>query len=66
MTDGFDLRAGWLVELGIEDDWSRARIIWARAVQPDVTVGGVEFVAAEPSFLEALVRWMDREDTLAR
>ena len=59
-----DLRRGWLVELGVDDEWSRARILWCHSTIGGETAAGVEFVGSDPACLPALVRRFERRPSL--
>jgi hypothetical protein len=54
-----DLAPGALVELGIDEAWSRACVVWSRPGLSDDLVAGVEFTESDPAFLPALVRWLN-------
>jgi hypothetical protein len=56
-----DLVQGHLVELGIDDDWSRCRVVWSAEGIDGAPVGGVEFVEDHPGFMPALLAWIERE-----
>ncbi len=56
-----ELVAGHTIELGIDGDWSKCRVVWSQPGLDDTMVAGVEFVDAEPRFLPALLRWIERE-----
>jgi hypothetical protein len=56
-----DLVQGHTVELGIDGDWSRCRVVWSAEGIDNTTVAGIEFVEKEPSFLPALRAWIERE-----
>ena len=61
VAPGIALEPGRTIELGIDGDWSRCRVIWVSPGTDGGTVGGVAFVDARPSFLPALLRWIERE-----
>jgi len=56
-----ELVAGHTVELGIDGDWSRCRVVWGGAGIDGAPVAGVEFIEGKPSFLPALLAWIERE-----
>jgi PilZ domain len=56
-----DLRRGWLVELGVDSEWSRARIVWCHSTIGGETAAGVEFVATESAVAPTLIRWFERQ-----
>jgi hypothetical protein len=60
-----ELRPGWAVELGIDGQWSRCRIVWSQLDFVGTQVAGVEFAEAVPGFVPALLRWLDREEALS-
>jgi hypothetical protein len=53
------LRPGWLVELGVDDDWCRCRVAWSHPGLGDELVASLEFIGAQPRFLSSLVRWIE-------
>jgi PilZ domain-containing protein len=64
-SSDIELRPGWTVELGVDETWSRCRIIWSRPDLGGGQVAGVEFTNALHGFLPALQGWIERRDALA-
>jgi hypothetical protein len=64
-TSAIELRPGWLIELGIDDQWSRCRIVWSRPEIGGGQIAGVEFSNAMHGFMAALLQWIERRDALA-
>ena len=54
-----DMAPGTLIDLGLDESWSRTRVVWSRPGWHDDLVAGVEFTDADPAFLAALGRWLD-------
>ena len=61
VAPGIGLEPGRVIEIGIDNEWTRCRVVWARPGLDGGSVGGVEFVDARPPFLPALLRWVGRE-----
>ena len=61
-----ELEPGRVIEIGVEGSWSTARVIWSRPSADNRLTAGVRFSDAHPSFLPALLGWLQREGARVR
>jgi PilZ domain-containing protein len=66
VPDEAELVPGRVIEIGVEGSWSTARVMWSRPSADHRLTAGVRFSEAHPSFLPALLGWLQRDAARAR